>query len=326
MLMKTAPSSREIGSSHILKMTAFLPEPPLRLPPLCAGRKPETSSDTSFSDEEAMRSSGGNMAQDSSRNVSDMETEPTVDQNEFMGDESLEDPGEYHSFQMQEGKQVSSPQSSSTPATVSIMTSAGPVQGGQSQSVQLKQQQLQQQQAIVAHQQAQLQSSQTQLQPETQETSSDTSFSDEEAMRSSGGNMAQDSSRNVSDIETEPTVDQNEFMGDESLEDPGEYHSFQMQEGKQVSSPQSSSTPATVSIMTSAGPVQGGQSQSVQLKQQQLQEQQAIVAHQQAQLQSSQTQLQPETQVPATTKRRHWELEVIDTSCVTEEEDQILFF
>ncbi|KAH3721332.1 hypothetical protein DPMN_064253 [Dreissena polymorpha] len=48
--------------------------------------------------------------------------------------------------------------------------------------------------------------------------------------------------------------------------------------------------------MTSAGPVQGGQSQSVQLKQQQLQQQQAIVAHQQAQLQSSQTQLEPEAQ------------------------------
>ncbi|KAH3721338.1 hypothetical protein DPMN_064259 [Dreissena polymorpha] len=63
------------------------------------------------------------------------------------------------------------------------------------------------------------------------QTSSNTSFSDEEAMRSSGGNMAQDSSRKVSDIETEPTVDQNEFMGDESLEDPREYHSFQMQEG-----------------------------------------------------------------------------------------------
>ncbi|KAH3717304.1 hypothetical protein DPMN_060087 [Dreissena polymorpha] len=46
--------------------------------------------------------------------------------------------------------------------------------------------------------------------------------------------------------------------------------------------------------MTSAGPVQGGQSQCVQLKQ--LQEQQAIVAHQQAQLQSSQTQLEPEAQ------------------------------
>ncbi|XP_052262825.1 nucleosome-remodeling factor subunit BPTF-like isoform X2 [Dreissena polymorpha] len=115
-----------------------------------------------------------------------------------------------------------------------------------------------------------------------------------------------------------------------------------MQQAILVSSPQSSTTPATVSIMTSAGPgiariispiknaagqviqkvatpgsvmtvtntpqgpriirhitstpqivtVQGGQSQSVQLKQQQLQQQQAIIAHQQATLQASQ-QLQP---------------------------------
>ncbi|KAH3777885.1 hypothetical protein DPMN_179333 [Dreissena polymorpha] len=201
------------------------------------------------------------------------------------------------------------------------------------------------------------------------QTSSDMSFSDDgsisdqqEVRRSSGGNMAQDSNQNVTYMETEElTVDQNEFMGDESLEDPGEYDSFQMQEVSDVclgnfrlpppvmtvtNTPQDPRIIRHITSTPQIVTVQGGQSQSVQLKQQQLQQQQAIVAHQQAQLQSSQTQLQPvdhgqqpmqieqikmhmgdAPQIPETKKRKHSEpdilkeVQVMDTSCVTEEED-----